>query len=88
MKIIKNRIYNILGNNQRKEQAGFIDHIFSINQLTERTNKYRIELNLFFIEFNKAFDSIRHSFLRQALDKQGVPKNKLKISLRSNVKLP
>lgn len=39
MKIIKNRIYNIIGNNQKEEQAGFIDQIFSRNQLIERTNK-------------------------------------------------
>ena len=52
MKIVKNRLYGILDQNQGEEQAGFgkgystIDHIFTIDQLMEKAKEYRIEVNL------------------------------------------
>ena len=84
-KIVKNRIYGILDNNQGEEQSGFkrgystVDHIFTVNQLIEKTHEYKIEVYLLLLDFNKAFDSIEHSFLWQALANQGVPKGWVEI---------
>jgi len=85
MKIVKNRIYGILDNNQGEEQSGFrrgystVDHIFTVNQLIEKTHEYKIEVYLLLLDFNKAFDSIKHSFLWQAMANQGVPKGWVEI---------
>ena len=79
-KIVKNGIYNIPDQNQGMEQAGFrkdfstIDHIFTLDQLIEKANEYKIEMNFIFIDFSKAFDSIKHTELWQALANQGTPK--------------
>ena len=49
------------------EQEGFrkdfstIDHIFTLDQLIEKANKYKIEMNFIFIGFSRAFDSIEHT---------------------------
>jgi hypothetical protein len=78
MKLIKNRIYKQLDFNQSREQAGFrskhstIDHIFTLNQLMEKAREYKFELNLLFIDFNKAFDSIEQNYLWEALAIQGI----------------
>lgn len=85
MKIIKNRIYAQLDSNQPPEQAGFrkglsaIDHIHTVNQLIEKANEYEIELHLVFVDFQKAFDSINHTYLWNALEEQGVCKEILDI---------
>lgn len=85
MKIIKNRIYNILDQNQGIEQAGFrknfstIDHLFTIGQLIEKANEYNIEIHMIFVDFNKAFDSVKHSRLWEALVNQGVPEKWIEI---------
>ncbi len=63
-KIIKERIYNQLNENQGREQAGFrkdfstIDQIFTVRQLLEKAKEYQIGVYLRFIDFKKAYDSI------------------------------
>ena len=85
MKLSKNRIYNTLDANQGLEQAGFrkkfstVDHIFTVDQLIEKANEYNIEVFLIFVDFTKAFDSVKHSQLRQALSNQGIPKKWVEI---------
>ncbi len=77
--LIKNRIYPQLDSMQSREQAGFlkgfstIDQIFTVNQLIEKNTEYNLKLILLFIDFNKAFDTIRHPYLWQALEHQGAP---------------
>ena len=77
-KIIKNRIYNSLDHNQPVEQARFrknfstIDHIHTINQIIEKANEYQIKINMLFIDYCKAFDTIKHEAIWEALENQGV----------------
>ncbi|VDO16914.1 unnamed protein product [Brugia timori] len=77
-KLIKNRIYNTLDSHQPIDQAGFrknfstIDHIFTLNQILEKSREYNMPLCLMFIDFNKAFDSVKHYAVWEALTNQGV----------------
>ncbi len=78
MACIKNRVYWKLDENQGREQTGFrrgystIDNLFIINQLIEKANEYDLNMQLMFIDYNKAFDMVNHDYLWGALKKQGV----------------
>jgi len=41
--------------------------------LIEKSNEYNKELHLAFIDYSKAFDSVKQDFLIQALERQGIP---------------
>ncbi|XP_073986750.1 uncharacterized protein [Rhodnius prolixus] len=78
MMALKNRLIVLLNENQSIEQAGFrsgfstIDHLQAINQILEKAREYRITIYMALIDFQKAFDSVRHSYIYEALYKQGV----------------
>lgn len=84
-KVIKNRCYQQLDENQGKEQAGFrkgcstIDHLFIMNQLIEKANEYKITINILLIDFYKAFDTVNHKFLWKTLERQGLPQKYIRI---------
>jgi hypothetical protein len=84
-KIIKNRCYQQLDQNQGREQAGFrkgystTDHLFVINQLIEKCNEYNIEINLLLVDFYKAFDSVDLQYLWSALKRQGINSKMIRI---------
>lgn len=77
-KIIKGRIYDQLDSKQDREQAGFrrkystMDHIFTLNQLIEKTKEYDLKLFLLFIDFQKAFDTVDNKYLWNEPKIQGV----------------
>lgn len=77
-KIILIRITQCLDEQQPPEQAGFrrgystTDHLHTMQQLIEKTNEYKLPLFIAFIDFQKAFDSINHQYVWQALLKDGV----------------
>lgn len=85
LKIIKNRTYPLLDRNQPCEQAGFrkkystVDHIHAVNQLFEKAREYNVEINALFIDFNKAFDTVYHEKIWEALARQGTPVTFIKI---------
>ena len=64
-KIITTRLEKKLDENQRREQAGFrskystTDHIHAINQLKEKCRIYNIPLCVAFVDYEKAFDSVK-----------------------------
>ena len=66
---------NILDQNQPRDQAGFrrkfstIDHIYTLNQIIEKTNEYNLPLCVGFIDYEKAFDSVEHFAIFEALRK-------------------
>ena len=61
-----------------KEQMGFKkkvktrDYIFNIRMIMEKAREFNIPLYMVFIDFNKAFDSVRHTALWEITKKMGV----------------
>ena len=84
-KIIKNRIERQLDDNQPREQAGFrgrystSDHLQVITQLIEKTNEYNLPLCLGFVDYEKAFDSVEHHGIMDALDRHQVHKTYIEL---------
>ena len=57
-----------------------VDHIHTLDQLTERTCEYNMEVhNMVFIDFRKAFDSIKHVSSLEAITEQGLNAKMVKI---------
>ena len=77
-KILHARIHAKLNKAQSRDQAGFRpdyaceDHLFVITQLAERHNEFGIPLWVATIDFKKAFDTINHSILWEALGEQEI----------------
>lgn len=78
-KIILNRIKEHLENTITSAQAGFrsgfscADHINTIRIIIEQCVEHNSTLNLLFIDFEKAFDSINRNCIWNALRKRGIP---------------
>ena len=64
--------------NQPREQAGFrkgfatTDHLHTINQIIEKSNKFNLPLCIAYIDYEKAFDSVEHNVIFQALRHIGI----------------
>ncbi|GBP25976.1 LINE-1 retrotransposable element ORF2 protein [Eumeta japonica] len=77
-KIILSRIAVTLDENQPKEQAGFrskfstIDHIHVLRQVLQKYQEYNKTYYIGFVDFQKAFDSLEHEYIWEALRCQGV----------------
>ncbi|KAL0832588.1 hypothetical protein ABMA28_000786 [Loxostege sticticalis] len=77
-KVILDRISLTLDENQPVEQAGFrkdfstIDHIHTVKQLIQKYNEYNKTIYLAFIDYAKAFDSLKHESVWQSLREQGI----------------
>ena len=84
-KIILKRITNTLDLNQPKEQAGFrskfstIDHIHTLRQLLQKYREYNKTYYIGFVDFNKAFDTLKHEYIWDALKMQGVQEKYIRI---------
>lgn len=76
--LIMKRVTQCLDFNQPREQAGFrsaystVDHMFTLTQVIERYTEYNKKLYLAFVDYTKAFDTISHCALWNALKEQGV----------------
>ena len=68
----------VLDENQPREQAGFkkgcstVDHLQTINQLTEKCDEFKRPLCIENIDREKAFDSTEHEKILQALRSIGI----------------
>ena len=69
----------VLDENQPREQAGFrkkkhstVDHLQALNQVIEKSEEYQLPLVIGFIDYEKAFDSIEHFSIFEALRKINV----------------
>lgn len=77
-KTISNRIQMTLDAAQPPEQAGFCkffsmtNHLHALNEIYERAAEYKFPLFVAFIDYEKAFDSVKHNAIWTALKDQGV----------------
>ena len=75
-RIILARIQKQLDENQPREQAGFragfrtSDHLHALCQIIEKAKEYRFNICLGFVDYEKAFDSLDHASLLNALKNQ------------------
>ncbi|GBP53971.1 Retrovirus-related Pol polyprotein from type-2 retrotransposable element R2DM; Endonuclease [Eumeta japonica] len=78
-------ITSTLDENQPKEQAGFrskystVDHIHVLRQILQKYNEYNKKYYLGFVDYNKAFDSLEHDYIWEALRSQGVQEKYIRI---------
>jgi exonuclease III len=84
-KILLGRLSKRLDENQPREQAGFrkdfstIDHIHVVKQLIQKSKEYGITYYLSFVDYTKAFDSLDHQYMWNALREQGVTEKYISI---------
>src|SRR5277367_1321140 len=77
-RILGKRAEETLDKNQPREQAGFrkgfgtLEHLLTINQLVQKSHEFKLPLCMAFIDYEKAFDSIKTSSMIEAITKQGV----------------
>ena len=88
-RLLQTRMENILDQNQPRDQAGFrrkfatIDHIYTLNQIIEKTNEYNLPLCVGFIDYEKAFDSVEHFAIFEALRKINI--NETYVQILENI---
>lgn len=81
MKVVKEKIYKQLDENQVDEQVGFrkgystIDHTLTFGQIIEKAREYGIQIHLMFVDFYKAFHSVDINCMLEAITKHGVHGN-------------
>ncbi|GBP48071.1 LINE-1 retrotransposable element ORF2 protein [Eumeta japonica] len=83
-KIILKRIEKTLDEHQPIEQAGFrkdysIDHIHVVRQILEKYNEYQLTYYIEFIDYSKAFDSLRYGKIWEALLQQGIEQKYIRL---------
>lgn len=77
--IITNRLVSALEPELRPQQAGFrphrscVDHVNSLRIIVEQSVEWRSPLYLVFIDFEKAFDTLDHTTIWNALACKGTP---------------
>ncbi|KAI8434265.1 hypothetical protein MSG28_012359 [Choristoneura fumiferana] len=83
--VIEKRISNTLDSYQPIEQAGFrrgystVDHIHSVELLLEKYQEFQRPLYVAFIDYQKAFDTILHSSIWEAMKTQNVEAKYIKV---------
>ncbi|GFO16827.1 endonuclease-reverse transcriptase [Plakobranchus ocellatus] len=79
----------ILDENQPRDQAGFrkgystTDHIYTLNQVIEKSNEYNLPLCVGFVDYEKAFDSVEHFAIFDALRKINI--NEMYVTILENI---
>ena len=77
-RILQTRLLSILDRYQPREQAGFrkgfssIDHLHALNNIIAASNEFNLEINVGYIDFEKAFDSVEHEAFLGTLTNIGV----------------
>jgi len=68
----------VIGDHQRgfRRNRSTIDHIFCIRQIRKKKWKSNEEVHQLFIDFNKAYDSVRREFLYKILIEFGIPRKR------------
>ena len=77
-RLLQTRIERTLDENQPREQADFrkgystTDHLQALNQIIEKSNEYNLPLCIGFTDYEKAFDTVEHFAIFEALRKTNV----------------
>ena len=77
-KVLTKRLEKTLDKNQPREQTGFrsrystTDDIHVVNQLKEKCREYNIPLDIAFVNYEKAFDSVYTQAVLTSLQEQGI----------------
>ncbi|GBP27338.1 hypothetical protein EVAR_18811_1 [Eumeta japonica] len=85
-------ITSTLDENQPKEQAGFrskystVDYIHVLRQILQKYNEYNRKYYLGFVDYNKAFDSLEHDYIWEALRSQGVQEKYMRLGSKIDLK--
>ena len=88
-RLLQTRIERTLDENQPREQAGFrkgystTDHLQALHQIIEKSNEYNLPLCIGFIDYEKAFDTVEHFAILEALRKINV--NETYINILQNI---
>ena len=88
-RLLESRIEVQLDANQPREQAGFRraystrDHLQALNQVIEKCNEHNMTLCIGFIDYEKAFDSVEHFAIFDALRKMQI--NETYITILENI---
>ena len=75
-RLLQSRNERTLDKNQPREQAGFqkgysaTDHLQALNQTIEKLNEYNLPQCIGFINYEKAFDTVEHFAIFEALRKK------------------
>ena len=84
-RLLQKRMEEVLDRNQPREQAGFrkkistTDHIYTLNQVIEKCNEFNLPLCVGYIDYEKAFDSVEHFAIFEALRKINVKEDYVQI---------
>lgn len=79
------RITKTIDENQPIEQAGFmknystVDHMHTLKLIIEKYKGHVLPLYIAFIDFSKAFDSISHNSIWNALTEQGIDQDYIEL---------
>ena len=88
-RLLQSRTERTLDENQPREQAGFrkgfstTDHLQALNQTIEKSNEYSLPLCIGFIDYEKAFDTVEHFAIFEALRKTNI--NETYIHILQNI---
>lgn len=83
--IILNRIKPYISENIKDHQAGFIqgrstcDQIFILQQIVSKYWEFGKDLHLLFVDFEKAYDTVRRNYLWSVLIEFGIPQKLIRL---------
>ncbi|KAL1445920.1 hypothetical protein WDU94_013975 [Cyamophila willieti] len=87
--IINNRVKKISNNQIGEYQCGFreskgtTDQLFVVRQIMEKCHEHNIDLNILFVDFKQAFDSIKRSKLIEAMEDMDIPQKLINLIMMS-----